>query len=118
MNRRTFLGMGGAALAAPLLPAISHAGTVSTQETQNHIVRITQFRFVPQSLSVKLGDRVTWVNDDIVPHTASAEDDSWDSGELGATEAGEILITEASAGPYFCRFHPSMRARLDLDTTG
>jgi len=44
-----------------------------------HIIEIRDFVFSPISVEVKAGDTITWTNFDIVPHTATAIDHSWDS---------------------------------------
>ena len=86
-------------------------GAASSGAPVNHIVEIVDFKFSPATLSVRAGDRVTWINMDIVPHTATAGDGSWDTGELGRNERGEIVVTDGLAGSYFCRFHPNMTAK-------
>jgi len=47
-------------------------------------------------LSVQIGDRVTWTNLDIVPHTATTTDGSWDGGEFGLNESVEIVVADVA----------------------
>jgi len=47
-----------------------------------HDIEIKSFAFNPSVLEVRPGDQIRWVNRDISPHTATAEDGSWDTGEL------------------------------------
>jgi len=54
----------------------------SGTEANTHIVDISDLTFSPQSLEVKVGDTITWVNNDFIPHTATAVDKSWDSKNL------------------------------------
>ncbi len=61
---------------------------------------------------VKPGDTIIWTNQDIAPHTATALDDSWDTGTITKGKSKNILVTENFLPQYFCRFHPQMRATL------
>ncbi len=88
---------------------------MSAQTSTLHTIKITNFQFSPSTLEVRVGDRVRWVNLDIVPHTATALDSSWDTGELKPNESKEIVAEAKHTEPYFCRFHPNMRARLTVN---
>ena len=88
----------------------SVAGTVRAQTT--HTVVIRQFAFVPETLEVSVGDTVVWVNEDIVPHTATATNGDWDSDALNRGESWSHAVPAPGTVDYFCRFHPAMRARL------
>ncbi|MDH3598215.1 MAG: cupredoxin family copper-binding protein [Candidatus Tectomicrobia bacterium] len=79
-----------------------------------HQVDIQRFKFTPASLVVAPGDTVVWVNLDIVPHTITAQDDSWDSQTLQTNDAWELRITEEMTGDYFCRFHPAMVGQVQV----
>ncbi|MGB0632162.1 MAG: copper-binding protein [Alphaproteobacteria bacterium] len=110
MNRRKFLtSMVAAPAAAIAFPAVAAA-----QSSRIHIVRITDFAFVPGRIAVKPGDRIRWINDDIAPHTATATDGSWDTGELDQGGIAEIPVTARMHTSYYCRFHPVMKAALSL----
>lgn len=75
-------------------------------------VQISAFAFSPSVLEIGPGDRVRWINRDIVPHTATASDESWDTGEIGSNESAEVVFERTRVETYFCRFHPMMRSRL------
>ena len=110
MNRRTFLRNSVAAAAATV--SALRVGTASSfaAAPTNHSVNIVDFAFSPEVLSVRQGDRVTWTNLDIVPHTATAEDGSWDTGEIEPNGRFEMEIVAGMSERYFCRFHPAMSA--------
>ena len=82
---------------------------------RSHEVAIRGFRFEPDTLRVARGDTVLWRNYDFVPHTATADSKSFDSGELGAN-ASWILVPDAS-GPhsYICALHPNMKGMLIVE---
>lgn len=77
-----------------------------------HEVIIRGFEFSPESLDVKVGDTVKFTNLDIVPHTATASDKSWDTGSLATDESAVVMIDAGMMGDYFCIFHPNMVAKL------
>lgn len=79
----------------------------------NTTIDIRQFKYFPAVVTVHPGDKVRWTNSDTVPHTATAEDKSFDSGSIAAGESW-ILTVPAKKGNYLylCTFHPNMRAKL------
>lgn len=107
MNRRSVLKGLVAALAASSLWPRSGAMAAT-----HHTVEILEFTFVPQRLKVAPGDKITWINKDIVPHTATALDESWDSGSLEQGQRQTLTVSDGMRGTYFCRHHPSMVAEL------
>lgn len=79
-----------------------------------HEVEIRGFKFTPAVLEVRPGDKIRWTNMDIIPHTATAEDGSWDTGELKNGQSAVVDVTENMSAPYICAFHPQMRAALNI----
>ena len=76
------------------------------------VVEIGNFKFKPEAPSAKPGDVIVWINKDIVPHTVTAKDGSWDSGLIEAGGQWELVVTKETIPAYSCRFHPSMTAKL------
>ncbi len=112
LNRRTVLNKIMAVGAAMIL--FRTVPVAQGKKTATHVIEIKQFVFSPGTLRIHVGDSVTWVNRDIVPHTATATDNSWDTGEIRANESTTVLMNKASVPEYFCRFHPSMKAELQI----
>lgn len=111
VTRRSVLSRAVAALVATA-SLLALRPERSRSEPTNHIVRITGFRFVPDRLQARPGDSITWTNDDIAPHTATADDGSWSTGKLAKGERASLTVTPGMAGLYHCRFHPAMKAAL------
>jgi len=68
------------------------------------------FAFEPSSLEVKVGDTVTFVNEDSAPHVVSI-----DGKDLGNQNQGDsVSWTAEKAGefPYVCTIHPSMTGTI------
>lgn len=71
-------------------------------------VEMTKFAFVPAEIEIKAGGRVVFLNRDLVPHTATAQDKSFDTGALRKDEGKEIVFPVAGEFPYVCSFHRHM----------
>jgi len=87
----------------------------SRDEVATHVIEITGFKFVPDVLTVKKGDRIVWKNLDIVPHTATAGDKRWDSGSIANNAQYAATIEQTGQTDYICSFHPAMKARLVIE---
>ena len=106
---RWLLAVGALALAlAPGCAKRSEPGPVL------HRVVIRGFVFEPAGLSIASGDTVEWLNQDVVPHTASAVSGRWDSGAIAPASSWRTAVTAPGPEPYVCRMHPGMKARLDV----
>ncbi len=75
-------------------------------------VRMAGSRFEPATLTAAPGVTVRWFNDDGLPHTITAADGSWDSGNLapGATFDREYDLPGTYL--YLCRYHPGMTGTI------
>lgn len=99
-----YLGLGA-------LLAKAHDGT------HEMVVEIIRFEYVAQeTFDLQPGDTVVFINRDFAPHTATATDESWDSGELKKDERWEIIVTEGMTLDYFCRYHVTMTATLPTES--
>lgn len=110
---RRFFGLIVAAFAATI--AFHPALEAQPAEGRRVVVEIRKFKFVPKTLVVRPGDVVVWKNMDIVPHTATSKDDRWDSGKIEAGGEWASVVTKEMAGKYYCRFHPTMVATLNIN---
>jgi plastocyanin len=71
-------------------------------------VTIADFAFSPQTVTITVGDTVTWTNSDAVVHTATATDGAWDTGDLAQGQSGAITFSTAGTFAYLCTPHPTM----------
>lgn len=116
VKRRQLLTQSMAAAAA--MVTLSSARAIGSEQTTTgvtHQVEITRFKFKPDNLSVKPGDTIVWTNKDIAPHTATGNDESWDTGEIVRNGSKSILVVSGMQTGYFCRFHPNMKASLQIE---
>ncbi len=81
------------------------------------VVFIKQFAYVPAQLHVSAGQRVAWVNceADGTPHTATADDASFNSGLLNRNDAFIRAFPASGTVPYHCELHPFMKATVIVD---
>lgn len=86
----------------------------SEQSEEADSVAIADFRFIPQAVSAPVGSEITFTNSDVAPHTATADDGSFDTGRLAQRDEGTIKLAEAGEFKYFCDFHPFMRGTIEV----
>jgi plastocyanin len=71
-------------------------------------VRIVQFAFVPASLDVPVGTRVSWTNGDPEPHTITADGGQFDSRQLDPGASFSVVLKAPGTITYHCDIHPTM----------
>ncbi len=90
--------------------AIALIVSVQTARAASQSAKIVDFSFEPATISVGVGDSVTWVNNGSAQHTVSSQSDTarFDSGVLGS--GGTFTYTFKSAGSFDfqCNVHPRM----------
>ena len=81
------------------------------------VVFIRNFTYVPAQLHVSAGQSVAWVNceSDGTPHTATADNASFDSGLMNPNDAYVRVFPAAGTVPYHCDLHPFMKASVIVD---
>ena len=73
---------------------------------------IADFSFTPGSLTINQGDTVTWVNNGPTPHSATANNGSFNTGILKAGQSASHTFAQAGTFSYFCQPHPFMKATI------
>jgi plastocyanin len=79
-----------------------------------HTIVVEAMTFKPDTLAVKPGDTVIWVNKDLFPHTATSEG-LFDSQSIDAGKSWEFKPSTKGEFAYVCTFHPTMTARLRVE---
>ncbi len=75
-------------------------------------VKIDNFSFEPQTLSVAVGTTVTWTNRDDIPHTAVSTESVFKSKVMDTDETFSYTFTKAGTYPYYCTIHPKMIGKV------
>jgi plastocyanin len=86
--------------------------TVSPAATEGTSVEIKDYAFTPPTLTVPAGTTVTWTNNDAVPHTATASDASFDSGNLNPGQSYSFTFATPGSYPYACQYHAGMTGTI------
>ena len=113
-RRKSSIGLIVAAIVATIASFSGLEGKAA--DGRRIVIEIRQFKFTPNAPIVSPGDVIIWQNKDIVPHTVTATDKSWDSGKINAGGEWQMVIEGDLFERYFCRFHPAMKARLMVAT--
>jgi plastocyanin len=71
-------------------------------------IQIAGFQFGPAEVEVTVGSTVTWTNFDGATHTATADDGTFDSGDIPAGEEFSFTFEVPGTFSYFCEIHPDM----------
>jgi plastocyanin len=74
--------------------------------------------FSPSSITISAGDVVTWRNNGKAPHTATADDASFDTGTVFAGERASRTFSQAGTFSYICTIHPEMRGTVRVTGNG
>jgi plastocyanin len=103
-----------AALSAAAICAVVQLGiaTSAVAASATHTVVMEGVGFMPTALTVAKGDTVVWVNKDAFPHTATAQDKTFDSKEIAAGKSWRFTAKKAGTFAYVCTLHPTMKGTL------
>jgi plastocyanin len=105
----SFLNLSVFALAGEMKDVDSVAGS------KNKIV-IKDFNFSPKTLTVKSGEKITWINRDDEPHTVVSVDKQFKKSPPLDTDQ-EFTVTAGAPGTYsyFCSVHPKMTGTIVVE---
>jgi plastocyanin len=97
-------------VAAALLPALGSAGA----RAEEIKVTLDNFTFSPNELKVKVGDTVTWINHDDIPHTVVSAG-KFRSKTMDTDGTFSFTFTSAGDYKYFCSLHPHMTGMIKVE---
>lgn len=92
---------------APIVP------TVTKSSPTTATISINNFAFNPSTTIIKVGSKVTWTNNDNVPHTITSDSGSLlRSPTLAPGQSFSFTFTKAGSENYHCSIHPSMTGQV------
>jgi plastocyanin len=102
----TLLGFSFASFAGETKDAAGGGGTVNR-------IEIKDFSFNPQTITVKSGEKITWINHDEEPHTIVSVEKQFKKSSALDTDQ-EFTVTAGAPGTYsyFCSVHPKMTGTI------
>ena len=95
-----------------LLVAIAIAAPARADETQ---VKIDNFTFNPQQITVKAGTTVLWINGDDIPHTVTSKTIAFRSKALDTDDKFSFTFATPGKYDYFCSLHPHMTGTIVVE---
>ncbi|MVV47809.1 amidase [Pseudomonas sp. PB120] len=75
-------------------------------------IDIKEFMFGPKDMTVAVGTKVTWVNDDEIPHTVAETHKVFRSGALDTHDSFSWVFNTPGEFEYFCALHPQMIGKI------
>jgi plastocyanin len=109
------------AIAAAVLGAVVGSGLaggvlVARGQTATAAVSIDNFTFSPQTLTVKAGTTITWINKDDIPHGIAATGNAFKrSNAMDTDDSYSFTFTTPGAYQYFCYIHPHMTGTIVVE---
>ncbi len=98
--------------------SVGACGSGSSAKTQAAVpastVQIKNFNFSPTPLVAKVGDTITVKNGDSTAHTLTADDGSFDAGNIAAGATTTFKIAKSGALAYHCQIHNYMKGIIQV----
>jgi len=112
--KRTVSTLSVAALAIVLLMMAGRSRTLgaTVEDKPAAQVKIDNFVFSPNPLTVPAGSAIRWVNHDDIPHNVVSDDKSFKSRALDTDESFTYTFTKPGTYTYFCSIHPKMTGKV------
>jgi plastocyanin len=99
-------------LALAALPAVESSLSAAPPAAE---VKIDNFSFTPQTLTVKVGTQITWTNADDIPHTVVSADQAFKSKALDTDQKFTFTADKPGTYSYFCSIHPKMTGKVIVE---
>ena len=89
---------------------------IDNRNSKQNRIEIKDFAFNPQTITVKAGEKVTWINRDEEPHTVVSVEKQFKKSPALDTDQ-EFTITAGAPGTYmyFCSVHPKMTGTIVVE---
>lgn len=81
-------------------------------------VSIAEFAYDPDPVVIEEGGKVIWVNRDSAPHTATADDGSFDTGTIETDKLKSESFKQPGTYAYHCEIHPDMHGSIEVVESG
>ncbi len=92
------------------------ADTTAMEEKKpgTHTIEMAQMKFNPAELKVKKGDKIIFVNHDIVAHDVTeTSTKAWNSSSMADGQSWTLVATETV--DYYCSIHPVMKGKIVVE---
>jgi len=92
-------------------PSQASAAVVTSKTAK---VKVYMYSFMPAKLTVRVGTRVTFTNNDQTAHTATALNGAFGTGTINPGQSKTIVLKRAGTFPYHCLFHAFMTGTIKV----
>jgi plastocyanin len=99
---------------APSAASAAASAAASGPAAGASAVAIKDFAFNPQTIQAKVGESITWTNQDSTAHTVTLDDKSVDSGNVAPSATFSHAFTQAGTFTYHCSIHPTMTGTITV----
>jgi plastocyanin len=113
--KRSICRLGIAGLVIILLMVAGRAkggGIVAMEEKPPVEIKIDNFVFSPNAVTVPAGTTIHWTNHDDIPHNVVSDDKSIRSKVMDTDESFSYTFTKPGTYTYFCSIHPKMTGKV------
>ncbi|MCL4418145.1 MAG: cupredoxin family copper-binding protein [Actinobacteria bacterium] len=105
-------GCAGSGSTAATTAAVTTAAGTTASGSGGLAVTIKSNAFDPASLTIKVGDTVTWTNNDSYNHTITSDNGAFDSGNISGGGTFSFTFNTAGTFNYHCSVHTFMTAKI------
>jgi plastocyanin len=118
--RREAITTAGVALIVPVVAVVAVLVTLGLRSDSNgsaqaNEVVIEDFAYSPTPLRARVGATITVTNADDAPHTLTADNGAFDTGDLERGDREQITIERTGRVRYHCEIHDYMTGTIDVD---
>jgi len=92
--------------------AASTTAAPSVSAASGNVISIENNAFNPSSLTVKVGDTVTWINKDSYAHTVKGKNGEFDSGNIASGATFSFKFDKEGTIDYICGIHTFMTGKI------
>ncbi len=103
------------ALALGAMLSLAVIASAITAQAADIEVKIDNFTFNPQQITVNAGATVVWTNGDDIPHTVTSKTMAFRSKALDTDDKFSFTFATPVTYPYFCALHPHMTGSIVVE---
>ena len=112
MKKKIFSALTLLLVLSTIIVSCSKSGYGSNNTATTYTVSIVNMAFTPDTLTVPMGTTVTWNNNDNIAHTVTADDNSFDSGNIAGGGKFTKMFATTGTYSYHCTIHTNMKATI------
>lgn len=113
MRKRLFYAVLCLAVAFTIVNALMINPSQARSEDANSTeVKVDNFTFSPETVTVPVNSTVTWVNKDDIPHVIASNDGLFKSKALDTDQKYSFTFSKPGTYAYYCSIHPKMVGKV------